>query len=394
MDWVLNEEQEMLKTMARDFIAKECQRAHIRAMLEDEVGYSPALWKKIAELGWLGLTLPEAYGGAGMSFRDLAILSEEMGRALLPAPFFSTVVFGGMLINAYGTEEQKKEWLPKIINGEVIVSPALLEEDGDLWPGGINMRAIARDGEFSLLGTKLFVTDAKAATHLLVAARTEKTEKAEDGITLFLVDTKEWGIFIKPLGAMDILRKQFEVEITRAAVPNSNIIGGVNRGWPILKEMAVLAAAVLSAEMVGGMEWVLDTTVAYAKDRIAFGVPIGSFQAIKHQCADMKSALEYSRSLMEWAAEAIKDNDPDAPIAVSMAKAYCGDSYRFLTNHGVQIHGGIGFTWDHDLHLYFKRARSADTAFGDANYHRELLAKHFDKHMGGSTVRGRGAMMM
>jgi len=184
---------------------------------------------------------------------------------------------------------------------------------------------------------------------------------------------------------MDILRKQFEVQLTR--VPARNVIGPVNGGWQILKAIAVKMNALLCAEMLGGMEWVMDTTVAYAKDRIAFGVPIGSFQIIKHKCADMKAALEYSRALAEWAVEAIKDNDPDASLAVSMAKAHCGDSYRFMTNHSVQIHGGIGFTWDHDLHFYFKRARSSDTAFGDANYHRELLAKHFDKEIGGGVSR-------
>jgi len=341
----------------------------------------------MAELGWLGLTLPEEFGGAGMSFRDLAILCEEMGRALLPAPYLSTVIFGAMLINAYGTEEQKKEWLPKIVNGDAVFTPLILEEDGDFWAGGINMRATRRNGEFSLTGTKLFVTDAKAANYFLVAARNEKSGNPEEGITLFIVDASEWGVYIKKLETMDLLRKQFEVQLTRVAVPAKNIIGEIGKGWPILKEISVKAVAVLCAEMIGGMEWVLDTTVAYAKDRIAFGVPIGSFQIIKHKCADMKSALEYSRSLMEWAVEAIKDNDADVPIAVSMAKAYCGDNYRFMTNHGVQIHGGIGFTWDHDMHLYFKRARSSDTAFGDANYHRELLAKQFDKQTGFSPSR-------
>lgn len=382
MEFVLNEEQEMLKTMARDFLAKESPRAHVRAMIEDKIGFSKDLWKKMAELGWLGLTLPEQYGGAGMNFRDLAVLFEETGRALLPAPLFSTTVFGGALINDYGTEEQKKAWLPKIANGDAVFAGALLELDGDLWPGGINVHAIRRNGDFTLTGVKSFVTDAPGANYFVVAARTGKSADDPDyGITLMLVDAEEWGVYIKPLETMDLLRRQYQVEFTRVSVPVRNVIGEVNKGWAILKQLSVKAVALLCSEMVGGMEWVMDTTVAYAKDRIAFGVPIGSFQIIKHKCADMKAALEYSRSLTEWAVEAIKDKDPDAPLTTSMAKAYCGDSYRFMTNHSVQVHGGIGFTWEHDLQLYFKRARSADTAFGDANYHRELLAQHFDKQI-------------
>jgi alkylation response protein AidB-like acyl-CoA dehydrogenase len=393
MQWLLNEEQEMLKTMAKDFMAKECQRAHVRAMSEDEVGYSPALWKKMAELGWLGLTLPEQYGGAAMNFRDFAVLVEEMGHALLPAPFLTTAIWGAMLINDYGTEAQKKEWLPKIVNGDAVFTTAFLEEDGDLWPGGINVRATGGGSEYRISGAKLFVTDAKAANYFLVAARTAKSDNPEEGITLFIVDGAEWGIYIKKLETMDVLRKQSEVQFTRVVAPTKNIIGEVNKGWPIIKDISVKMVASLCAEMVGGMEWVLDTTVAYAKDRIAFGVPIGSFQIIKHKCADMKSALEYSRSLMEWAVESVRDGEPDAGLAASMAKAYCGDNYRFMTNHSVQIHGGIGFTWDHDLHFYFKRARSADTWFGDTTFHREQLAKYYDKQFTSITTSRLSAMM-
>jgi len=393
MQWLLNEEQEMLKTMAKDFMAKECQRAHVRAMSEDEVGYSPALWKKMAELGWLGLTLPEQYGGAAMNFRDFAVLVEEMGHALLPAPFLTTAIWGAMLINDYGTEAQKKEWLPKIVNGDAVFTTAFLEEDGDLWPGGINVRATGGGSEYRISGTKIFVTDAKAANYFLVAARTAKSDNPEEGITLFIVDGAEWGIYIKKLETMDVLRKQSEVQFTRVVAPTKNIIGEVNKGWPIIKDISVKMVASLCAEMVGGMEWVLDTTVAYAKDRIAFGVPIGSFQIIKHKCADMKSALEYSRSLMEWAVESVRDGEADAGLAASMAKAYCGDNYRFMTNHSVQIHGGIGFTWDHDLHFYFKRARSADTWFGDTTFHREQLAKYYDKQFTSITTSRLSAMM-
>lgn len=378
MQFGLTEEQEMLKTAARDFLEKECPKTHVRAMMVDEKGYSPELWKKMAELGWLGLVFPEEYGGAGMRFRDLTILFEEMGRALLPSPFLSTVLLAGMPILAAGTEEQKKEFLPKIARGEAIVALAVLEEDGDLWPGGIKIKAESRGDEYIINGTKLFVTDAKVADYMLCAARTKRSADPKEGITLFLVDAKEWGVYVAPLLTMDETRKQYEVSFSNVPVAAKNILGEVHRGWPILERAALQATAALCAEMVGAGEMVVETTVNYAKDRIAFGVPIGSFQALKHRMADMYSAMEYSRSLMEGAALAIDENDPDASIAVSMAKSYCGDACKKVCNEGIQIRGGIGFTWDHDMHLYFKRVRSADTAFGDSNYHRELIAQSLD----------------
>jgi len=378
IEYGLNEEQEMLKTMARDFLEKECPKTLVREMMEDELGYSPELWKKMAEVGWLGLVIPEEYGGAGMNFRDLTILCEEMGRALLPGPFLPTVLLAGEPILSGGTEEQKKELLPRIANGETIITPAVLEEDGDLWAEGIRIRAVRRGDEYIINGTKLFAPDARAADYLLMAARTRRSENPEEGITLFLVDAREWGIYIAPLNTVDQTRKQYEVSFTNVATPAGSIVGELHQGWPILKKAALLTSAALCAEMVGGGEWVLETTVNYAKDRIAFGVPIGSFQAIKHKCANMQVGLEYARSLMEWAAEAVKEDSPDAPVAISMAKSFCGDTYKMVADEGIQIHGGIGFTWDHDMHLYFKRARSSDTAFGDSNHHRELIAQALD----------------
>jgi len=378
MEFSLNEEQEMLKTMARDFLENECPKTFVREMMEDEVGFTRELWKKMAEVGWLGLVFPEEYGGAGMNFRDFSILCEEMGRALLPGPFIPTVLLAGLPILEAGTEEQKQELLPRIASGDIICTLAALEEDGDFWPQAVQVKATERGNDFILDGTKYFVPYAKGVDYILVAARTRRSADPEDGITLFMVDTSEWGIYASPLVTMDQTRKQFDVIFNRVAVPASNIIGEVHRGWPILKQAALKATSALCAEMLGGGEWVLETTVSYAKERIAFGVPIGSFQAIKHKCADMFSGLEYARSLMEWSAEAIKENNRASPRAVSMAKSYCGDVYKYVCGEGIQIHGGIGFTWDHDMHLYFKRSRADDTLFGDANHHRELLASTFD----------------
>jgi alkylation response protein AidB-like acyl-CoA dehydrogenase len=377
----LNEEQSMLKTMARDFLSTEAPTTFVRQMMGDEVGHSPELWKKMAELGWQGLVLPEEYGGAAMNFRDLTILCEEMGRAVMPGPFYSTVVLVGLPILDFGTDEQKMEFLPKIANGEIVCTLAALEESGDLWADDLHLGAIPRGDDYVLSGTKSFVTDAKAADYMLVAARTKRTENPEEGITLFIVDAKEGGIHIKNMAVMDLTRKQYEVQFTDVPVSASNIIGELYGGWTILQQIALKASAVLSAEMVGVGEMAMEMTIAYLKDRVAFGVVIGTFQALKHKAADMYAAMEYSRSLMEWAAECIKENDKDASIAVAMAKSHCGDAVKFVTDAGIQLHGGIGFTWDHDMHLYFKRGRYDDTAFGDSNYQKEWIARKLETNL-------------
>ncbi len=377
MEFGLTEEQEMLKTMARDFLTKECPKTHVRQMMEDPIGCSRDLWKKMADLGWLGLMLPEEHGGTGMSFRDLALVCEEMGRAVMSEPFIATVILGAMPILNAGTKGQKKEFLPKIAKGEAIFTMAVTEEDGDFWAGGVKTQAIPDRSDYIISGTKVFVPDAKAADYMLVAARTRHSADPEDGITLFLVPAREWGVYITPLKTVDETRKLYDVTFTNVAVPARNIIGEVHQGWPIVKRAALYATAALCAEMVGGIEMALDMTVNYSKERMQFGVPIGSFQAIKHKCADMAVLSEYSRSLMEWAVLSLNEDSPDAALAISMAKSYCGDSYKKVTNEGVQLHGGIGFTWDHDMHLYFKRARSSDIAFGDSSYHRELVAQSF-----------------
>ena len=377
----LNEEQSMLKTMARDFLATEAPKTFVREMMDDEVGHSPELWKKMAELGWQGLVFPEEYGGAAMNFRDLTILCEEMGRAVMPGPFYSTVILVGLPILDFGTDEQKAEFLPKIANGEIVCTLAALEESGDLWADDFHFRALPRGDGYVLSGIKTFVTDAKAADYMLVAARTRRTQNPEDGITLFMVDAKEWGIYIDNMAVMDLTRKQYEVRFTDVPVPATNIIGELHGGWPILQQIALKASAVLSAEMVGAGEMAMEMTVAYLKDRMQFGVVIGTFQALKHKAADMYAAMEYSRSLMEWAAECVKENDPDTSMAVAMAKSFCGDAVKFVTDAGVQLHGGIGFTWDHDMHLYFKRGRYADTAFGDSNYQKEWIARRLEANL-------------
>ncbi len=379
IEYGINEEQEMLRKMARDFFTNEMPMKRVRELMNDDTGHSPELWKKMADLGWLGLVLPEEYGGAGMNFRDLTILLEEMGRIVMPGPFISTLLLAGMPILAHGTAAQKKEILPKIAKGEAVCTMAALEEDGDWCADSISVRADKRGDNYVINGMKLFVPDAKIANYILVVARTKRTENPEDGITIFILDTKDlWGTVATRLKTMDETRKVYEVVFMNVPVPSKNILGELHQGWPIMKQIALQTSAALCAEMVGASEKAFEMTVAYLKDRIAFGVPIGSFQALQHRAADLVIGLEFARSLMEWSAETIKENDTDAPVAVSMAKSYCGDTGKKVVAEGIQMHGGIGFTWDHDMHLYFKRIWTSDNAFGDGNYHREVIAQALD----------------
>jgi len=374
MDFELGEEQVMLKTSARDFLEKECPKQLVREMMEDERGYSLELWRKMAEQGWMGLAFPEEYGGAGMTFLDLAVLLEEMGRALAPGPFVPTVVLTGLAILAAGTEEQKQQFLPKIANGDVIMTLALLEPSGGLEASDITVKATPDGDNFIIDGTKLFVPDAHVADYLLCTARTKDGPNKEEGITLFLVDAKTDGIKTEMLKTMTG-EKLCEVIFRNVAIPRENILGELHQGWPIMQSLLDKAAVAECAWMVGGARWALEASVEYAKERIQFGVPIGSFQAIQHKCANMLVEVEGATAITYYAAWAVSENNPGITLAASMVKAYCSDIYKHVAAEGIQIHGGIGFTWDHDMHLYFKRANASEVAFGDGDYHREKVAK-------------------
>lgn len=373
MNFELDEEQIMLKTSARDFLEKECPKELVREMMEDEKGYSPELWKKMAELGWFGLSFPEKYGGADFTFLDLAVLLEECGRALVPGPVMPTVVLAGHTILAAGTEEQKQSILPKMINGQLILTLAFMEENGSLEASGMTVKAVRSGDNYLINGTKVFVPDARVADYLVCVARTADGAKKEDGITLFLVDAKSKGIQAEVLKTMTG-EKLCEVVFNNVSVPAKNIVGEPGKGWPLVEKIKCEAAVAEAAWMTGGARWVLDTSIDYAKERIAFGRPIGSFQAIQHKLSNMALEVEGATAIMYYAAWAISENAPDINMAASMAKAWCGDAYRNASFDGVQIHGGIGFTWDHDMHLYFKRAKSSEVSFGDGDYHRGIVA--------------------
>jgi alkylation response protein AidB-like acyl-CoA dehydrogenase len=372
MDLGLNEEQEMLKTSARDFLQKECPKQLVKQLDESDAGYSPELWRKMAELGWTGLIFPEKYGGSGGSFLDLIVLLEEMGYHILPGPFFSTVVLCGLTILASGTEEQKRELLPKIANGEMILALALTEPSASYDAASIKAKATAHNDDYIINGTKLFVLDANVADCILCVARTKETKNPEDGITIFLVDAKSPGIkctLLKTL-ARD---KQCEIVLDNVTVPKKNILGKLDQGWPIVKDTLQKATAAKCAEMVGGAQAALEMTVKYAKERVQFNRPIGSFQAIQHYCANMVTDVDGARFITYKAAWELSEGLP-ATKDVAVAKAWTSEAYGRVTLLAHQIFGAIGFTMDHDIHLYYRRAKAGEIMFGDGDFQRAIVA--------------------
>ncbi len=374
MNFGFNEEQELLRSTARKFFENECPSAVVRELMDTPEGTTPELWGKLGEQGWLGLIYPEAYDGMGLGLVDLVVLMEEMGRAVVPGPYFSTVLLGGLAILEAGSETQKKEWLPKVATGEKRVSLAWMEPSAALGAEGVTLPAVDKSGTFTLSGTKLFVPDAHTADAIVVAART-KTGKSEDGVSLFLVPKGARGLEVKLLPTMDQTRKLCEVTLEGVMLGSDALLGAVAAGWKPLARVLDRATVALCAEMCGGAQKVLDMTVEYAKIRQAFGRPIGSYQGVKHKAADMLVDVENSKSITYYAAWALDEGVAEGPLATSMAKAYVSDAYRRVSATGIQLHGGIGFTWEHDLHLYFKRAKGSEFTFGDATYHRERVAQ-------------------
>jgi alkylation response protein AidB-like acyl-CoA dehydrogenase len=374
MNLDLTEEQEMLRTSARDFLTKECPKTLVRKLEEDEKGYSPELWRKMAELGWMGLVLPEQYNGMGMGFLDLVILLQEMGRNILPGPFFSTVVLGSLPILNSGTEEQKKEFLPKIATGDMILTLAFTEPSARYDAAGVQTKATAKGDGFVLDGTKLFVENAHIADYIICVARTKKGTAPEDGITLFLVDARSPGIKCEVMPTIGA-DKLCEVVFKNVKVPKSNMLGKLNEGWPITAKALEYATIAKCAEMVGGQEAALDMTLAYVKERVQYGKPIGSFQVIQHYCANMWMNVETSRDILYKAAWNVAEGLPESASEVAVAKGWINEAYKFVTERAVQCHGAIGTTRDHDIGLYYRRAKAGELAFGDTDFQKELVAQ-------------------
>jgi alkylation response protein AidB-like acyl-CoA dehydrogenase len=375
MNFGFSEEQELLRATARKFLENECTSTFVRQRMEEPAGVNPEFWTKLAEQGWLGLVYPEEYGGSGLGFVDLTVLMEEMGRVVMPGPYFSSVVLGGLTILEAGSAEQKKAWLPKIAAGQAKAALAWTEPNGRWDATGVTATAKPIGDAWVLSGTKLFVLDAHIADVVVVVARTSEGRQPEQGVSLFLVPRSTAGLDAKLLPTMDQTRKLCEVALREVRVPGAALLGAKDGGWAPLQRVVERATVALCAEMCGGAQKVLDMTVDYAKIRVAFGRPIGAYQGVKHRAADMLVEVENAKSLTYYAAWAVDENVPEAALAASMAKAYGSDAYRRVAGAGIQLHGGIGFTWEHDLHLYFKRAKSSEFTFGDATYHRERVAQ-------------------
>jgi alkylation response protein AidB-like acyl-CoA dehydrogenase len=374
MDFAFSEEQEMLRASAREFLARECPSAYVRRMAETEDAWDGAMWERMAAMGWTGLGIPERLGGAG-SFLDLVVILEETGRTLLPGPYFSTMGLAlPVLLETSGGAAE--ETMAEIAAGRARATLALTEPSGRWDAEGITLAARRAGGRWRLEGTKLFVPDASVADHLVVAARTGGM--GEEGITLFLVSGRPSGMTVSAMESLDLTRRWCEVRFDGVEVPEEHRLGEVDHGWGPLARALEWATAGLCAEMVGGAQRVLEMSVEYAKTRHQFGKPIGVYQAVSHKLADMLLETESARSATYYAAWAVDADAPDRSLAVSMAKAYTSDAYRRATGNGIQVHGGIGFTWEHDMHLYFRRAKAAEVMLGDATYHRELVARALD----------------
>lgn len=378
MDLGLSEEQEMLKASARDFLQKECPRQLVRQLDDSEEGHSPELWRKMAEQGWMSLVFPERYGGSNGNFLDLTVLLEEMGYNIVPGPFFSTVVLGGLSILTAGNEEQKAEFLPEVSRGKMILSLALTEPTAGYDAASVKTRAMARNGAYVITGTKLFVLDANVADYMICVARTRETDNPQDGITLFLVDARSSGVectLLKTL-ARD---KQCEVIFDEVAVPETSILGKANEGWAIVQDVLQKATVAKCAEMVGGAQAALEMAVNYAKQRVQFGRPIGTFQAIQHYCANMVADVSGARFITYKAAWKVSERLP-ATKDVAIAKAWTGEACGRVVLLAHQIFGATGFTMDHDIHLYFRRAKAGEVIFGDADFQRAIVARELGLH--------------
>jgi len=371
VDFALSAEQELLKKEVRHFLETECPKSMVKKLEASEVGYSPEMWKKMAGLGWLGLILPEAYGGVGGSLLDLAVLLEEVGRATFPGPMFSTMVMGVLPILEAGTDQQKKHLLTGVANGEILLTMAIAEPETDYQPQHMSTHATHhKDGSFAISGTKLFVQNAHTADHLLVVARTGKVNDASDGISILIVDRKAPGIGLTPLITI-AANKQFEVSLDKTPCSAVDILGGLNKGWRIVESTLRKATALQCAEMVGVAHKALELTASYATTRIQFARPIGSFQAVQHRLADMLTDVESARWL-SYQAVCRLDKGLPAAREVSIAKAWTSDACQRVVSGAHHIHGGVGFDVDYDLHYHFRWSKALELNLGSAPVHKGM----------------------
>jgi alkylation response protein AidB-like acyl-CoA dehydrogenase len=371
MDFSLSAEQELMKGEMRHFLETECPKATVKKLEASEIGYSPEMWKKMAELGWLGLILPEAYGGVGGSLLDLAVLLEEVGRATAPSPIFNTIVMGVLPILEAGTDDQKKRLLTGVANGEILLTMAVAEPETDYQPQHMSTHATHhKNGSFAINGTKLFVHNAHTADYLLVVAQTRTLSAGGDGISILIVDRKSPGIALTPLITIAADR-QYEVAMDKVPCAAADILGGLNKGWPVVESTLRKATALQCVEMVGVAHKALELTASYAATRIQFARPIGSFQAVQHRLADMLTDVESARWLSYQAVWRL-DRGLPSTREISIAKAWTSDACQRVVSGAHHIHGGVGFDVDYDLHHHFRWSKALELNLGSAPIHKGM----------------------
>jgi len=370
VNFSFSDDQVLLKNSVRSALDEQCKPAHVRAMFDDPKGYGEPLWTEMAKLGWLGLPFAEEQGGAGLGLVELGLVLEEMGRAAYPGPFFATVVLGGLGIQLGGNAAQKDRWLSAISAGTARATAALLEEHLDWDPASTTTTAVNSGSGWTLSGLKRFVPWAHVADVVLVPAR------SPEGLGIFLVDPKAAGITLSPMVGIDLTNRWSEMRLDEVAVGADAVLGQPGSAGALLDSLLRRAAVMSSAEMLGAARRCLDMSVEYVKVREQFGQPVGSFQAIRHRCAEMLLEAENAHAAVYYAAWALAAGAEDAAIASSICKAYVSDAARKVCGDAIQVHGGIGFTWEYDLHLYMKRAKALEPLFGDAQFHRELIVRH------------------
>jgi len=373
MDFSLSEEQAMLKESARSFLEEKCPKEAQREMLRSEKGYSPEIWREMASLGWQGLYFPEKYGGSGMGFTSVVILLEEMNRVLLPSPFFSSVILGGLFILEAGGEEQEKSFLPPIASGDKIFTLALTESDGEYQAEAISTKAVEDKDGYFISGVKLFVPDAAAADYLICVARTNDKVSPENGITIFVMDAKSPGITYTELKTVS-QDKQYEVIFEKVHVPKANILGKLDNGWAVVGKVLPKVYVAESAQMVGGLDRVLEIILNHVGEKVQGERIIGSFQAIQHMLSDIKVELDISQLLTYEAAWKIEQGLPFT-LEASMVKAWLSNAYSQATVWGQQLLGGAGYLEDPDMGLFTRKAKSLEVTFGDTEFHREKVAQ-------------------
>jgi alkylation response protein AidB-like acyl-CoA dehydrogenase len=375
VDFDFTDEQTALRGLAREVLTAESAAPEVRKQMADATGYSESLWKQLAETGLLGITIDEAHGGLGLGLIEQALVLEEMGRAAYPGPYFSTVVLAATAIIAGGDRAQLDAYLPGIAEGTLKATLALMEDRLAAGPEGIALRARSQGGEYVLSGVKRFVPFAHVADVILVAARTSESSDPSHGVTIFAVSKGAEGLSIEQNVMIDQTNKVSTLTLENVRVGREAVVGQVDGGWKILEIVLRRAAVASAAVMLGAARKCMDMSVEYAKVREQFGQAIGSFQAIKHACAEMLVEVENAHGATYYAAWAVDAAAPDAGLAASVAKSYVGEAARKVCGSAIQVHGGIGFTWEYDLHLYFKQAKFLEALYGDAEHHRELVLR-------------------